>query len=164
VRSTGAAIKVGLTVLVIFALAFGGLQIDLSGSYLHWDWQCVDPQVVPAPPAGVTGCSSDPAIINQLSGTPIGFIQQQGHVGIQYEFRLANGSSLTPRFDAAYQGPQTGSNQAAVPGSPSDLYGRVGGFTVANARLIWTNEKSICRPRSKPRTSSTITTTTGSST
>jgi len=125
----------------IFALAFGGLQIDLSGSYLHWDWQCVDPQVVPAPPAGVTGCSSDPAIINQLSGTPIGFIQQQGHVGIQYEFRLANGSSLTPRFDAAYQGPQTGSNQAAVPGSPSDLYGRVGGFTVANARLIWTNEK-----------------------
>ena len=28
-----------------------------------------------------------------------------------------------------------------MPGSPSDLYGRVGGFTVANARLIWTNPK-----------------------
>ena len=28
-----------------------------------------------------------------------------------------------------------------MPGSPSELYGKVGGFTVANARLIWTNPK-----------------------
>ena len=125
----------------IFAITAGGLQFDLSGSYLHWDWQCVDPQVVPKPVPGVTGCSSDPAVIDQLAGTPIGFIQQQGHVGIQYEFRLGNGSTLTPRFDAAYQGPQNGTNNSPVPGSPSDLYGRVGGFTVANARLIWTNPK-----------------------
>jgi len=125
----------------IFAITAGGLQFDLSGSYLHWDWQCVDPQVVPKPVPGVTGCSSDPAVIDQLAGTPIGFIQQQGHVGIQYEFRLGNGSTLTPRFDASYQGPQNGTNNSPVPGSPSDLYGRVGGFTVANARLIWTNPK-----------------------
>ncbi len=125
----------------IFAISAGGLQFDLSGSYLHWDWQCVDPQVVPTPVPGASGCSSDPAVINQLAGTPIGFIQQQGHVGIQYEFRLGNGSTLTPRFDAAYQGPQNGTNNSPVPGSPSDLYGRVGGFTVANARLIWTNPK-----------------------
>ena len=125
----------------IFAISAGGLQFDLSGSYLHWEWQCIDPQVVPTPVPGASGCSSDPAVMNQLSGTPIGFIQQQGHVGIQYEFRLGNGSTLTPRFDAAYQGPQNGSNTAPAPGSPSDLYGRVGGFTVANARLIWTNPK-----------------------
>jgi len=125
----------------IFAITAGGLQFDLSGSYLHWDWQCVDPQVVPTPVPGASGCSSDPAVIDQLAGTPIGFIQQQGHVGIQYEFRLGNGSTLTPRFDAAYQGPQNGTNNSPVPGSPSDLYGRVGGFTVANARLIWTNPK-----------------------
>ena len=125
----------------IVAVSAGGLQLDLSGSYLHWDWQCVDPQVVPKPVPGVSGCSSDPAVIDQLAGTPIGFIQQQGHVGIQYEFRLGNGSTLTPRFDAAYQGPQNGTNNSPVPGSPSDLYGRVGGFTVANARLIWTNPK-----------------------
>ena len=54
---------------------------------------------------------------------------------------LEHGSALTPRFDAAYQGPQNGSNTAPVPGSPSELYGKVGGFTVANARLIWTNPK-----------------------
>ena len=125
----------------IFAIPVGGLQIDLSGSYLHWEWQCIDPQVVPTPVPGATGCSSDPAVINQLAGTPIGFIQQQGHIGIQYEFGLGNGSTLTPRFDAAYQGPQTGTNNSPVPGSPSDLYGRVGGFTVANARLIWMNPK-----------------------
>ena len=123
----------------IFAISAGGLQLELSGSYLHWDWQCVDPAVVPVPVPGVTGCSSDPAVVNQLAGTPIGFIQKQGHVGIQYEFHLGNGSTLTPRFDASYQGPQNGTNNSPVPGSPSDLYGRVGGFTVANARLIWTN-------------------------
>ena len=125
----------------IMALAFGGLQIDLSGSYLHWEWQCVDPQVVPTPVPGATGCSSDPAVVDQLAGTPIGFIQKQGHIGIQYELHLGNGSTLTPRFDAAYQGPQNGTNNTPVPGSPSDVYGRVGGFTVANARLIWTNPK-----------------------
>jgi iron complex outermembrane receptor protein len=125
----------------IFAIPVGALQIDLSGSYLHWDWQCVDPQVVPTPVLGASGCSSDPAVINQLVGTPIGFIKEQGHIGIQYEFGLGNGSTLMPRFDAAYQGPQNGSNTTPVPGSPSDLYGRVGGFTVANVRLIWTNPK-----------------------
>ncbi|HVN44432.1 MAG TPA: TonB-dependent receptor [Steroidobacteraceae bacterium] len=125
----------------IFAIPVGGLQIDLSGSYLHWQWKCVDPQVVPMAVPGAAGCSSDPAVINQLSGTPIGFIKEQGHVGIQYEFRLGNGGSITPRFDAAYQGPQTGSNTAAAPGSPSAIYGQVGGFTVANARLTWTNAK-----------------------
>jgi len=120
-----------------------GLTIDLSGSYLKWDWKCVNPEVVETvAPGGSTACSSDPAIIGLLSGTPIGFIGQQGHFGIQYEAHLFNGSTLTPRFDAAYQGPQTGSNTAAAPGSPSDLYGRVGGFTVANARLIWTNSKN----------------------
>jgi iron complex outermembrane receptor protein len=125
----------------VYAIPVDGLQIDLSGSYLKWDWNCVNPQVVPVPVPGAQGCSSDPAVIDQLAGTPIGFIGKQGHVGIQYEFRLGNGSTLTPRFDAAYQGPQTGSNTAPAPGSPSDLYGRVGGFTVANARLIWTNPK-----------------------
>jgi iron complex outermembrane receptor protein len=124
----------------IFAVPVDGLQIDLSGSYLHWDWQCVQAQVV-SPVAVAGGCSSDPAVIDKLSGTPIGFIKEQFHGGIQYEFRLGNGSSITPRFDAYYQGPQTGSNTAPVPGSPSALYGAVGGFTEANARLIWTNPK-----------------------
>jgi iron complex outermembrane receptor protein len=80
-------------------------------------------------------------VINLLATTPIGFIQEQGHVGIQYAFGLSNGSTLTPRFDASYQGPQNGSNTRPTPGSPSDVYGRVGGFTVANASLILANSK-----------------------
>jgi iron complex outermembrane recepter protein len=124
----------------IFAVPVEGLQIDLSGSYLHWDWQCVNAQVV-SPVAGAGGCSSDPAVMDQLSGTPIGFIKEQYHGGIQYEIRLGNGSSITPRFDVSYQGPQTGSNTTPAPGSPSALYGQVGGFTVANARLTWMNAK-----------------------
>ena len=80
-------------------------------------------------------------MINLLSPTPIGFIKQQAHAGIQYEIHLTGGGSLTPRLDAAYQGPQNGSNLAAAAGSPSALYGQVAGFTVANAHLEWRNAK-----------------------
>jgi iron complex outermembrane receptor protein len=125
----------------IFAIPVDGLQFDLSGSYLKWDWKCVQPEVVPVPVPGVSGCTSDSAVINQLAGTPIGFIGEQAHVGIQYQFGLGNGTSLTPRFDASYQGPQTGNNLATPAGSPTQLYGRIPGFTVANARLTWANAK-----------------------
>jgi len=126
----------------IFAVPVGALQFDLSASYLHWDWQCVNPEVVmTVAPGQPTACTSDPAVIDLLATTPIGFIQEQGHVGVQYAFALANGSTLTPRFDAAYQGPQNGSNTRPTPGSPSDVYGRVGGFTVANASLTLANAK-----------------------
>jgi iron complex outermembrane receptor protein len=126
----------------IFAIPVDGLQIELSGSYLKWDWKCVNPQVVgTVPPGAPLGCSSDAAIIDKLAGTPIGFIGEQGHFGIQYAIPLGNGSTLTPRFDASYQGPQTGNNLAAAPGSPTALYGKIPGFTVASARLIWTNSK-----------------------
>jgi iron complex outermembrane receptor protein len=126
----------------IFAVPVGGLQFDLSGSYLHWDWQCVNPEVVEVVmPGQPTACTSDPTIIDKLATTPIGFIGKQGHAGIQYAFALGNGSTLTPRFDAAYQGPQNGSNTRPAPGSPSDVYGRVGGFTVANASLTLANPK-----------------------
>ena len=41
----------------IVAIPVEGLQVDLSGSYLHWDWKCVNPQVVAPVPSGP--CSSD---------------------------------------------------------------------------------------------------------
>jgi len=125
----------------LFANPIAGLQFDLSGSYLKWDWTCVNPEVVPKPVTGAAGCSSDPAIIGQLSGAPIGFIGKSGHVGVQYDFALASGSTLTPRVDASYQGPATGSNQSATPGSATALYGQVGGFTVVDAHVTWTNPK-----------------------
>ena len=124
----------------ITAVPIDGLQFDLSGSYLHWDWKCVDPQVVGA---AAGPCSSDPAVISLLAPTPIGFIKEQAHAGVQYEFHLSSsgGSTMTPRLDMTYQGPQNGSNLAPAPGSPSALYGQVSGFTVVNAHLQWTNAK-----------------------
>ncbi len=120
------------------AVPVTGLQFDLSGSDLHWTWKCVNPEVV-----GLANgpCSSSSSVISLLSGTPIGFIKQVGHAGIQYEIPLSGGGTLTPRFDAVYQGPQNGSNSAATPGSPSALYGEVGGFTVCNVHLTWANAK-----------------------
>ncbi len=124
----------------ITAVPVDGLQFDLSGSYLHWDWKCVDPQVVGA---AAGPCSSDPAVISLLAPTPIGFIKEQAHAGVQYAFHLGSsgGSTMTPRLDLTYQGPQNGSNLAAAPGSPSALYGQVPGFTVVNAHLTWVNQK-----------------------
>ena len=127
----------------LLATPVAGLQLDLSGSYLDWSWDCVNPEVVEVVGPGQSlACTSDPTVIGKLSGTPIGFIKEQAHAGIQYEFSLAGGGKLTPRFDAAYQGPQNGSNLAPAPGSPSALYGHVGGFTAANARLTWRNAKN----------------------
>ncbi len=115
-----------------------GLQFDLSGSYLHWDWKCVNPQVVGLPQGA---CSSDSSVINLLSSTPIGFMKEQGHAGVQYEFPVSGGATLTPRVDVTYTGPTVGSDLAPAPGSPTALYGSVGGYTVANAHLMWRNAK-----------------------
>jgi iron complex outermembrane recepter protein len=123
----------------VFATPVLGLQIDLSASYQHWDWKCVNPQVVPIPVPGAVGCSSNSAVIGQLSDVPIGFLKEQGHLGVQYEIPLGGNGSLTPRFDVTYLGPQVGSDTAPAPGSPSALYGQIPGHTVANARVTWRN-------------------------
>ena len=53
-QNAGDAKVTGVEVEII-AMPIADLQIDLSGSYLHWDWKCVDPQVVPGPVAGCDG-------------------------------------------------------------------------------------------------------------
>ncbi len=125
----------------ILAKPVGGLQLDASASYMHWDWKCVDPQVVPVPVPGAAGCSSNTAVIGQLSDTPLGFTKEQGHLGAQYQFPLDGSGTLTPRFDVTYLGPQVGSNTAPAPGSPSAVFGQLGGYTLLNARLTWRNAK-----------------------
>jgi iron complex outermembrane receptor protein len=122
----------------ITATPVAGLQFDLSASYLHWDWTCVNPEVVGLAQGP---CSSDPAVVNLLSPTPIGFMKEQGHAGVQYEFPVSGGATLTPRFDVTYSGPLAGSDLAPAPGSPTALYGQIGGYTVANAHLTWRNAK-----------------------
>jgi iron complex outermembrane receptor protein len=121
----------------ITATPVEGLQFDLSGSHLHWQWKCVNPEVVGL---AFGPCSSSAAVINLLNSTPIGFMKEQGHAGVQYEFPLGGGAgTLTPRFDVTYTGPVAGSDLAPAPGSPSALYGNVPGYTVANAHLMWRN-------------------------
>ncbi len=121
----------------ITATPVEGLQFDLSGSHLHWQWKCVNPEVVGL---AFGPCSSSAAVINLLNSTPIGFMKEQGHAGVQYEFPLGGGAgTLTPRFDVTYSGPVAGSDLAPAPGSPSALYGNVPGYTVANAHLMWRN-------------------------
>jgi iron complex outermembrane recepter protein len=115
------------------------LQFDLSGSYIKWDWKCVNPLVVD-PTATATGCSSDPKYIGKLSSTPIGFMKSKWTAGGQYEFGLGGAGTFTPRFDVAYQGSLPGSDLAPAPGSPSAIYGQIPGYTVANARFTWRNE------------------------
>jgi len=127
----------------IVATPIDHLQFDISGSYIKWDWKCVNASVVTADPvklAAFPGCSSDPSIIGLLSSTPIGFMKSKWTAGGQYEFGLGGAGSFTPRFDVAYQGSLPGSDLAPTPGSPSAIYGQIPSYTVANARFTWRNE------------------------
>jgi iron complex outermembrane receptor protein len=123
----------------ILATPIDHLQFDISGSYIKWDWKCVNPLVVDSK-ATTTGCSSDPKYINKLSSTPLGFMKSKWTAGGQYEFGLGGAGSFTPRFDVSYQGSLPGSDLAPTPGSPSAVYGQIPGYTVANARFTWRNE------------------------
>jgi iron complex outermembrane recepter protein len=122
----------------IQAAPVAGLQFDAAGSYLKWDWDCVNPEVV-----GLANgpCSSDPAVISLLAPTPIGFTKEQYHAGVQYQIPLAGAGTLTPRLDVVYTGPSVGADLAAAPGSPSAIYGQNQGYTVANFNMTWANVK-----------------------
>ncbi len=113
-----------------------GLTFDMSASYIKIKFKCVDPQVVgnTTQPAGV--CSSDPAVINALADPAQGW---QWNVGGQYEIDLGNSGSLTPRIDVNHQNRLPGNVLRAGVGSAADIYGRVPGYTLANARLTWRN-------------------------
>jgi iron complex outermembrane recepter protein len=124
--------------LELAAVPVEGLRIDLSASYLHWAWQCVNPEVVGLAQGP---CSSDPSVIDILSSTPPGMAKETVFGGIQYEIKMPNGSTLTPRVEANYQGALGGGVVAPTAGSPSALYGQVPSYTVGNLRLTWLNAK-----------------------
>ena len=117
----------------------GPLEFDASGSKLHWEWQCVNPQVVGQAQGP---CSSDPAVISMLSSNPIGFMPEQFHAGLQYGLQFSGGSTLTPRVDVTYLGPLAGADLAPAPGSPSATYGQIGGYTLTDMRLTWRNAQA----------------------
>ena len=122
----------------ITAMPVDALEFDLSGSYLNWDWKCVNPAVL-----GLASgpCSSDPAVLGGLSSPPPGVMKSKWNAGVQYDFPFANGATLTPRVDVTYQGSLAGAYATPAPGSPSALYSTVDSYTVANARLTWLNAK-----------------------
>jgi iron complex outermembrane receptor protein len=122
----------------LFATPVHGLQIDGSLSLVDWNWKCVAIQVVRPLAVGETNiCSSDPTIISRLNPQPP--IKWQWSAGIQYAIPVGgNGDTLTPRFDAAYQGQLFGSTTVptnAVIAGLDTLAGR----TIANARLSYKN-------------------------
>jgi iron complex outermembrane receptor protein len=127
----------------ILATPIEGLQFDASGSYIKWDWKCVNAAVVTSDPillAKFLGCSSDPSIVGLLAANPRGLIKTKWDVGAQYEIGLGGAGSVTPRFDVSYQGSLAGGDLAPKAGSPSAIYGQVPSYTVTNARFTWRNE------------------------
>jgi iron complex outermembrane receptor protein len=90
-----------------------GLQFDASYSDLSFEYTYL---------AANTGIP--------VGSTAPGTIKNKWSVGAQYEVALANGSSITPRFDFSFQG---GYNTNAIPTTGN----RVGGYHLGNARVTW---------------------------
>jgi iron complex outermembrane recepter protein len=117
-----------------------GLSIDGSFSVLDWKWKCASIQVVRPLLAGETNvCSTDPAIVDQLTSPPRGVAKTQWSFGIQYEADMGTSGSLTPRFDISNQGQVVGGATRASAASASGRFGDTPSFTLANARLTWKN-------------------------
>lgn len=120
-----------------------GLTIDASASYLKYKFKCVDPQVVNAVTATILAgtCSTDPSVISKLADPAQGW---QWNLGAQYEADLGDSGSLTPRIDINRQNRLPGNVLRATAGSAADIFGKVPGYTLANARLTWKNaEKDL---------------------
>jgi iron complex outermembrane recepter protein len=73
--------------------------------------------------------------VNPATGVPQGStapgtIKTKWSLGMQYEFELAGGASITPRIDHSYQG---GFNTNAIPTAGN----RVSGYGLTNAQITW---------------------------
>jgi iron complex outermembrane receptor protein len=92
-----------------------GLQMDVSYSYTDFEYKS----------------------LNNVGGILLSFVgpfmpKTKASIGTQYEFALANGSTLAPRVDWSFQSHlyTSGNNQ------PTN---RIGGYGLYNARLVWRN-------------------------
>jgi iron complex outermembrane recepter protein len=113
-----------------------GLTIDAAASYIKYKFKCVDPQVVNVTTIPAGTCSKDPTVISKLADPAQGW---QWNLGMQYEASVGSGT-LTPRLDVNRQNRLPGNVLRATPGSAADIFGKVPGYTLANARLTWRNE------------------------
>lgn len=113
-----------------------GLTIDAAASYIKYKFKCVDPQVVGVTTIPAGTCSSDQTVVSRLADPAQGW---QWNLGMQYEADLGGSGSLTPRIDINRQNRLPGNVLRAAPGSAADVFGKVPGYTLANARLTWRN-------------------------
>jgi iron complex outermembrane receptor protein len=105
--------------LELQARPINGLDIDISGSYLKFNY---------------TGLSSNPTGVTLGMTTPY-TPKLQGNIGIQYRIPFGNWGSLTPRLDA-------NARSEIYTNSVNASTNRVGGYTLYNARLTWRPEKN----------------------
>jgi len=100
-----------------------GLSIDGSLSYLDFKYDTINPQ------AGGPLLPNGP----QLTDRPPYVPEWKWSFGVQYEIPLGNGDTITPRFDAAYQG----DIYANAANRASNL---IEDYVLANARLTYRTE------------------------
>lgn len=117
-----------------------GLTIDGSVSYLDFDYRRFGTYSSTTTPVGGGAPVTTTVAVGgptNLNGPQFGDYapytpEWKWSFGIQYEIDMGDSGSLTPRFDAAYQG-RIYTNAA---NRSSNL---IEGYTVANARLTWNN-------------------------
>jgi iron complex outermembrane receptor protein len=97
---------------------FAGLELDASGSYLHFNYTSLS-----AYPTGVTFGMVSPF-------TP----KWQGAFGVQYRFPAGDLGEFIPRLDA-------NTRSEIYTNSVNGPLNRIGGYTVYNARFTWQPKK-----------------------
>ncbi len=96
----------------------GGLSMDASVSKLDFAYTYIDPAV------------NTPVLQVPVGSSAPGTINWKWAIGIQYEYAMPDGSSVTPRLDFSYTG---GFNTNAV----AAYTNRVDGNHLGNARITW---------------------------
>jgi iron complex outermembrane receptor protein len=89
------------------------------------------PGEIPAPAAGYTCVTGNPLMSDTPGGPP-----WTGNVGVQYQWKLANGSSLTPRLDFTFRDhPPYGNSNEVFTDS------RVKSQSLLNGRVTWVSSE-----------------------
>ena len=112
-------------------LRLGGLQVDVSGSYLDFQYVSLNYQPAPILP------TCPPGLLCSVSGVTYGMVtpftpKWQGNAGVQYTYNLplTDAGTLTGRIDMS-------TRSEVFTNAVNDIYNRIGGFTTFNARLTW---------------------------
>jgi iron complex outermembrane receptor protein len=126
--------------LEVTARLVDSLLVDLGLGYTDAEYKdlgnainCNAPGVVPIPigPGIFSNCVNNGPLLSDDPGGP----KWRGNLGVQYTFAFTNGSTLTPRIDAAFR------DEPASIGNSNDFYtdDDIAGYTLYNGRITWTS-------------------------